>query len=128
MPETTSPTAPVAQWYLKLDAAVSRIREVTPEHSSIILVHENSWGPAEARLAPRRVLPFLERAGLYWGLPSDDATAVAELQRMRDEGATHIAFAWPCFWWLDHYAGLAHYLRARAHCVVDDDNLKILQF
>ena len=54
----------------------------------------------------RVVLPFLERDGVYHGSPPDDATALSEFERLRGEGAGFMAYAWPAFWFLDHYPGL----------------------
>ncbi len=61
----------------------------------------------------RRFLPFLEKQGAYWGSPPDDTTAIVELERMRQGEARFIAFAWPAFWWLDHYGKFQEYLRSQ---------------
>jgi len=46
-----------------------------------------------------------------------DATAIAELERLRAEGATHLCIGWPSFWWLGHYTGFAAHVRARYRCL-----------
>jgi hypothetical protein len=91
-----------ASWFHRIAQAVAEIAAIVPVDDCLILVDEDQWtvGP---ELLGRRVLPFLERDGQYWGAPPDDATAVAELERLRRAGAAFIAFAWPSFWWLDHY-------------------------
>jgi hypothetical protein len=71
----------------------------------------------------RHALPFLEKDGAYWGPPPDDATAITELRRLRSEGAAFIAFAWPAFWWLDHYAGFRDFLTTRFPCVIRNDDI-----
>jgi len=68
-------------------------------------------------------IPFLEKAGQYWGPPPDDATAIRELERLRGEGATLVVFVSSSFWWLDHYAEFARYLRAEYRCVRADELL-----
>jgi hypothetical protein len=40
-------------------------------------------------------------------------------------GAGFIVFAWPAFWWLDHYAGLHRHLRAHFRCVLENDRLVV---
>lgn len=70
-------------------------------------------------------LPFLERGGVHWGAPRDDATAVQELERMQGEGATMIAFAWPALWWLEHYAAFARHLSANYERVTESANLVV---
>lgn len=125
-PGRLSEPPPPAQWYLQLDRAIADLCQVVPENASLILVNDDQWGSAEARLRPRHVRPFLERAGKYWGRPADDASAVAELTRMRREGATHIAFPWHCFWWLEHYRGFATHLRA-SPCALANERVLIFQ-
>lgn len=77
-----------------------------------VLVADGAQLPAEGRALARFTwLPFLEREGTYWGAPADSPHAVAELERMRaEEGATALAFVWPCLWWLDAYPGLIEHL------------------
>jgi SAM-dependent methyltransferase len=74
---------------------------------------------------PARVVPFCERDGAYWGPPADDATAIAELERLRAAGARIVAFAPPARWWLEHYAGLALHLRSRYHRIREDTDLVV---
>jgi hypothetical protein len=69
----------------------------------------------------RRVLPFVEREGHYWGPPDSDEVAISELERMRAAGAAAIVFRSPNFWWLDHYRGFASHLRTRYTPVLEDD-------
>jgi hypothetical protein len=68
-----------------------------------------------------RVVPFVERDGAYWGAPGDDASAIAELERLRAAGLPHIVFTWPCFWWLDHYQEFARHLRTHHRCVHESE-------
>jgi hypothetical protein len=39
---------------------------------------------------------------------------------MRASGASHLVFAWPAFWWLEHYAELYVYVKARFRCLRQD--------
>lgn len=112
------------EWMHLLLEAAQDISHTIPEGESFILVDEEGFGGDFAR--GRRALPFLERDGVYWGAPPDDATAVSELERMRRErGANFIAFGWPCFWWLEHYAALAAHLHARYECVLNNRRLVV---
>jgi len=83
--------------------------------NAFILVDEEPSGIARV-ITKRRVIPFLEKDGQYWGLPLDDETAIQELERLRTAGATFIVFAWPAFWWLDYYVGLRDYLKSKFRC------------
>jgi hypothetical protein len=112
----------------RLDEAAGQLRTLMPPGTTFILVDEDQWadrwGGSEV-IAERRAVPFLERNGQYWGPPADDATAVSELLRLRDAGAEYIAFAWPAFWWLEHYAGLNRHLRENFCCVLENDGLVV---
>ena len=106
----------------RLAETAGDLAALAPADGPLILVHDESLNLGV--VAPGlEVLPFLERDGVYWGRPSDDATAIAELERMRAEGARIIAFAWPSFWWLEHYGGLADHLRASYRTALSNDRL-----
>lgn len=108
-------------YFHQLRAAVQEIEALVPAGESFILADEDRWGSDET-IAGRRRIPFLECDGWYCGPPADDAAAIAELQRLRlERGATFLAVAWPAFWWLEHYAGFAAYLRASFSCVLDNE-------
>lgn len=93
---------------------------IPPEDTFILVDHE----VLKSKIAAgRRSLPFLERNGQYWGPPPDDATAIQELLRLRETGARFIVFAWPAFWWLEHYAEFYRYLRSKFRCVLHNDRL-----
>jgi glycosyltransferase involved in cell wall biosynthesis len=75
-----------------------------------------------------RAHPFIERDGIYWGPAADDATAVAELRRMREAGARYVVVIWSSFWWLDHYPALKAELDAAAMPLLDDERVKVFAF
>jgi hypothetical protein len=95
-----------------------------PPGNAFILVDEDKWDTAET-IAGRRRLPFLEHDGEYWGKPANDETAIRELERLRQAGASFMVFGRPAFWWLDYYAGLHRHLRARFRCVLENDRLVV---
>ena len=127
-PEAWKSNNPYYQWMQRLDGAAEQLRTLMPPGTTFILVDEDQWadrwGGSEV-IAERHAIPFLERNGQYWGPPADDTTAVSELLRLRDAGAEYIAFAWPAFWWLEHYAGLNRHLRANFCCVLENDGLVV---
>jgi hypothetical protein len=97
------------------------IATLIPAKDTFILVDDEQFGVTVT--AGRPAMPFLERDGQYWGPPPDDRTAITELERLRQAGARFIAFAWPAFWWLDHYAGFHQYLRTTFRRVWQSDDL-----
>jgi SAM-dependent methyltransferase len=100
---------------------LTEIANLVKPGDSFILVDQ--WWGNEEPLPHCHAIPFMERNGQYWGKPSDDATAIRELERLREAGARHIVFAWPSFWWLEHYSGLASCLDYRFSCVLSNDRL-----
>lgn len=116
------------QWMSRRHTATEALKRLVPEGGSYILVDDQQWSDRAGRgdvIGRRRTIPFLERGGQYCGPPADDIVAVRELERLRSSGATCIAFAWPCFWWLEHYCGLHRHLREHFPCVLDDDDLVV---
>ncbi|MCI0745079.1 MAG: class I SAM-dependent methyltransferase [Verrucomicrobia subdivision 3 bacterium] len=121
------PAPPVLEWHQTLEGAIADLNATLPPEAKLILVGAHEWGSAGDRVCARRVMPFLERAGEYWGPPADDASGLKELDRMQSEGATHIAFAWSCFWWLEHYAGFASHLRQNYPRVLTNDRVIVFE-
>ena len=110
------------QWLLRLVRASDEIERIVPEGASFILVDEDKWG-TRGTLAGRRAIPFVERDGLFSGLPGNGPAAVREVERQRASGAGFIAFVWPSLWCLGYYAGLEPHLRSHYSCVAESDVL-----
>jgi glycosyltransferase involved in cell wall biosynthesis len=111
-------------WRRLLWLSIRDIAMMVPSAHSFILVDDAQWG-AGSILAGRRVLPFIERGGQYWGAPADDEVAIRELERMRQAGAGFIVFAWSSFWWLGYYATFHRYLRTHFSCALENDRVVI---
>ncbi len=124
-PLSTPP--PSAKWYLQLEGAIADLQRSVPENASLILINDDEWGGRTAQLAPRRILPFLERNATYWGRPVDDANAIEELARMQQAGATHIAISWNSFWWLEHYAKFIAHVTQSSRCVLRNEHVIIFE-
>jgi len=118
---------PVVQWYVQLERALADLRLFVPENASLILINDDEWGARTSHLAPRRVLPFLERDANYWGRPADDANAIEELARMQRAGATHIAISWNSFWWEEHYARFFAHVTQSSRCVLRNERVIIFE-
>jgi succinoglycan biosynthesis protein ExoV len=113
-------------WMHTLYRAIEEMAEVLPMGRSFILVDEAKWGDGEI-LAGRHAIRFLERNGQYWGHPQDDKVAIRELERIRQQGASSIVFAWHTFWWLDHYTGLKHHLQSKYRCTLSNERIVIFE-
>ena len=100
-------------------AALRAVQRTIPRGSRFILVDDAQWA---GRFTERKPIPFLEKDGEYWGPPADDAKAISEMERLRDQGAEFIVFASPCFWWLNYYRDFHSYLqREYQHAFADEE-------
>jgi succinoglycan biosynthesis protein ExoV len=111
-------------WLYEMQAALKEVEGLVPLGATFILVDEERWGGGQA-LAGRRTLPFLERDGRYWGLPAGSGTAIAELERLRNEGAQYIVFMWPSFWWLSYYHEFHSYLRQNYSTLFNNERILV---
>jgi len=123
--EAPSPSvSSAARWAEQLQRATAEILEIVPPGSAFILVNDDQWGN-EHEFVNRRVIPFLERDGRYWGPPENDATALSELERLRQAGAGYVIFAWPSFWCLDYYNGLRNHLQTKFPCLLANERVVV---
>ena len=110
-------------WVYRVSAAAETIDGLVPEGTPFVLVDDGDWSmQADER---RRPIPFLERDGVWWGRPPDDATAIAELDRLRRSGARYLVLGFPAFWWLDHYPAFAEHVNDAYEQLAADDELLI---
>jgi hypothetical protein len=111
-------------WFARLDRALRVIASTVPTGSRVIVVDDQTWD-AEAALEGYEVLPFLERDGAYSGPAGDEATAITELNRLRDQRAVrYVVVGWPAFWWLDEYPGFRRALE-EAGCAASSADVLI---
>jgi hypothetical protein len=107
-------------WWHQIHAATEEILRLVPEGQAFALIDGDQWGVGHD-LAGRRPLSFIENNPQFWAEPHNDAMAMREVERLRAAGVSRIVFAWPHLWWLDHYAGLSHYLYSKFACLCETD-------
>ncbi len=115
-------TWPRDSWYHKIRDSIEEIVTIVPPTASFLLVDDNNWGTGDEVAGRQRIL-FIERDGQYWGPPVDDASAIEEIERQHKAGVNFIFFAWPAFWWLDHYTEMHQYLKSNYAYVVKNERL-----
>jgi glycosyltransferase involved in cell wall biosynthesis len=113
-------------WFHKVSRAVGEMQLAIPIGELLVLADEAQWGTGTT-LAGRRVLPFMERDGVYWGSPPNDAVAITELERLRASGAGYMAVTWPAFWLLECYPAFHRHLRSHFACLLENERLVIFQ-
>ena len=113
-------------WPNRLLRAKDEIEHLIPEGSGYILIDNNEL--AAGSLTPgRSAVPFVERDGAWWGPPTDERAAIAELERLTSKGIQYVVLWWTAFWWLTEYFTLNNYLREHATRLLENDALKIFQ-
>lgn len=113
----------LADWEADRHRIERGLEEATPPGAVVLTADAERF---RLELAARSVVPCPDWEVLGWSAPADTGATLAELDRQRrGVGATHLAFPWPAFWWLDRYPGLSSHLRRR-HTVVREDELLLL--
>lgn len=111
------------KWLQRLYLTRQDIAALIPQEDVFVFVDEQWFGSKVT--AGRRAVSFFERDGEDWGPPPDDSTAIREVERLRCSGVRFVVFAWPAFWWLEHYAELHRYLRSESRCRLENDRLLV---
>jgi hypothetical protein len=110
-------------WFHRLEEARAQILGLVGANETFVFVDDGTWGPRAEIFGERRAVHMVERNGLDWGAPGNDAEAVRAIEHWRADGAKFIVFAWPAFWWLDYYRSLRANLESCSKSVVSDDRL-----
>ena len=112
-------------WLHRVRQSVAELTELVPPGATLVLIDDNDWGAGDC-IRGRRVLPFLEAGGEYWGSPADDAQAIPELERLRaHHGAEFVALAWPAFWWQQHYPLFLAHLHEQFRLLLQNARLMV---
>lgn len=110
-------------WCDRLEQATRELAALLPTGSTFILVDQDEWGTKDGFNAGHRMRFPRSADGHYAGPPQNDQAAIAELESLRRAGAEYAIFAWPAFWWLEEYAGLAQFLRSSFRCVTESQQV-----
>jgi 4-amino-4-deoxy-L-arabinose transferase-like glycosyltransferase len=84
------------------------LKRTTPQNSLIIAA--DNGDPTAFYYAERKGWHFLEKDGIYEGNPGDSQQVIADLEKLRRRGATHLVFIASTFWWLDYYTEFAEHI------------------
>jgi hypothetical protein len=92
----------------RLRAAGLELNKITASNALIVAV--DGGNPTIFYYAKRKGWHFLEKDGIYNGNPRNSQQAIADLERLRRQGATHLLFTTNTFWWLESYPELTQHL------------------
>jgi glycosyltransferase involved in cell wall biosynthesis len=112
-------------WFEKREIARRELENMLPEGSTIILIDQDALSWEDFR--HHDILPFIGKNGCYWGPPASDAEALLELEKMHPLKARYLVFAWPAFWWFDHYKAFREYLLTHFRCLCKNSRLIIFE-
>jgi hypothetical protein len=99
------------------------LNKITTPDALIIAV--DGGNPTIFYYAKRKGWHFLEQNGIYGGNPKNGQQAIADLERLRRQGATHFVFTTPRFWWLESYPEFTQHLSENAMLIEATPEFKI---
>jgi hypothetical protein len=113
------------EWMHLLIEAGLHFKEKIPAGEKVLLIDQMGFGNS---FAPNhQIIPFLEKDGVYWGIPENDAVAAKEFERMINTGINYVAVGFPCFWWLAYYPNFEKMLRQKTEILVENNAVKIFR-
>ena len=99
------------------------LNKITPPDA--LIVAADTGDPTIFYYAKRKGWHFLEEDGIYAGNPSDSQEVTANLEELRQRGATHVVFTINTLWWLAYYPQFAQHLAANATLMEETPEFKI---
>jgi hypothetical protein len=91
-----------------------------------LIIAADDGDPTVFYYAHRKGWHFLED-GIYQGNPSDSAQVIANLEKLRSRGASHLVFYSGTRWWLDYYREFAERLSNSATLVEETSEFTIFR-
>ena len=112
------------------ESSAAQLRDAGLELNNItagdaLIVAVDGGNPAIFYYAKRKGWHFLEKDGIYDGNPRDSGQAIADLESLRRQGATHFVFTTPRFWWLESYPEFTQHLSESATLIEATPQFKI---
>jgi GT2 family glycosyltransferase len=106
------------------DVLVEQIRrfvcDATPPDATVLVISKGDTDLLNLDTRPAWHFPRDPAGGYAGHHPPDSEACIAELERLRSEGADFLVIPQTSRWWLDHYAGFADHLRRRYRAVGDE--------
>jgi hypothetical protein len=120
------PDSPAALNREAYRSIIRQIETTVPEGASLVLIDDRQSG-LFGYLGRRRVFPFLEKHGQYWGSPQDSDQAIGELHRLMALGADHLVVLEASRWWFDFYVGFWEFVSAHGAVALQTGQLTIVK-
>jgi 4-amino-4-deoxy-L-arabinose transferase-like glycosyltransferase len=112
------------------ESSAAQLRDAGLELNKItardaLIVAADMGNPTIFYYSNRKGWHFLEQRGIYGGNPKDSQQAIADLERLHRQGATHLVFTTNTFWWLNSYPELTQHLSESATLLEATPEFKI---
>jgi len=112
------------------ESSAAQLRDAGVELNKItardaLIVAADMGNPTIFYYSNRKGWHFLEQRGIYGGNPKDSQQAIADLERLHRQGATHFVFTTNTFWWLNSYPELTQHLSESATLLEATPEFKI---
>ena len=101
------------------------LKNQTPLGSLVIVVDYGD--PTALYYGERKGWHFAEKDAIYNGHPVTSADAIADLEHLRQQGATHIAFYSESVWWFKVYPEFAQYLTKNSKRIANTPDNQIFE-
>lgn len=99
------------------------LQEIAARHALIIVADDGD--PTIFYYAQRKGWHFLEKGGVFYGNPLDDAQLIDDYDKLRARGATYLVFPFGTRWWLQYYRAFAKHLDGTATVMRSDPQFVI---
>jgi hypothetical protein len=111
---------------VQLREAGLALNKITP--SDALIIAADMGDPTIFYYSQRKGWHVPEEHGIYQGTPNDSQEAIADLEKLRRRGATHVVFTRNTLWWLDYYPEFAQRLAQSATVMAASKEFKIYKF
>jgi 4-amino-4-deoxy-L-arabinose transferase-like glycosyltransferase len=95
--------------------------------SDALIAAADTGDPTIFYYAHRKGWHLLEADAIYAGNPEDSQEAIADLEKLRRRGATHLVFTINTFWWLNSYPEFAQHLDKSAALIEATPEFKVYE-
>jgi hypothetical protein len=90
-----------------------------------LIAAADNGDPTVLYYGERKGWHFLEKDGIYYGDPDGSEPAIANLQELREKGASYVVFTSNTAWWLDLYPEFREYVHANSALIAATSRFRI---
>ena len=113
--------------YLQYRSLLKRLRETAraalPREATVVVISKGDDELLDLGVRQAWHFPQDEHGGYAGHYPDSSATAIAQLEELRNRGAEYLLVPATAGWWLDRYPEFGQHLRSSYALVVDDSEV-----